>query len=116
MSERTMTGPPRKRADSRKDRSRRRQKRGRYWSAEVTRGSNALDLERDLFTWSDPARIARSLKRSAESSRRRKGTAYQSAMSMLNFYVNRAGRHLPKSRKAVLERAKQELRAVFGRI
>jgi hypothetical protein len=86
-----------------------------YWSAEVTRRSNALDLEPEVFTWSDPARIARSLKRSAEASERRKGTPYQSAMSMLNFYINRAGRNLPAERRATLEQAKHELRRLFGR-
>jgi hypothetical protein len=89
--------------------------RGRYWSGEVTRHSNALDLDRDVFTWSDPGRIARSLKQSAERSNRRKGTPYQSAMSMLNFYINRAGRNLPAERRKVLDRAKPELRRLFGR-
>jgi predicted ATPase len=87
----------------------------RYWSAEVSRRSDALDLERRAFTWRDPKRIARSLKRSAERSRRRKAGPYQSAMSMLNFYINRAGRNLPAERKRVLERAKDELRRLFGR-
>jgi hemerythrin-like domain-containing protein len=87
----------------------------KYWSGEVTRQSDALDLERNVFTWRDPKRIARSLKRSAERSRRRKAGPYQSAMSMLNFYINRAGRHLPAERKRVLERAKDELRHLFGR-
>ncbi|HMK87928.1 MAG TPA: DUF3175 domain-containing protein [Steroidobacteraceae bacterium] len=86
----------------------------KYWSAEVTDRSNALDLEPGVFTWNDPHRIAESLKCSAESSTRRKGTALQSAMSMLNFYINRAGRHLPDSRRRVLEQAKTELRALFG--
>lgn len=85
----------------------------KYWSMEVTRESNALDLEPGVFQWNDPKRIARSLKRSAERSTRRKGTPLQSAMSMLNFYVNRAGGNLPASRKRVLKRAKQELRALF---
>lgn len=87
----------------------------RYWSAEVSRRSDALDLEHRAFTWRDPKRIARSLKRSAEHSRRRKAGPYQSAMSMLNFYINRAGRNLPAQRKRVLERAKDELRRLFGR-
>jgi hypothetical protein len=87
----------------------------RYWSADVMRKSDALDLERRAFTWRDPKRIARSLKRSAEHSRRRKAGPYQSAMSMLNFYINRAGRNLPVERKRVLERAKDELRRLFGR-
>ncbi len=86
---------------------------GKYWSAKVTKESNALDLEPGVFTFDDPARIARSLKRSAQLSLRRKGTAYQSAMSMLNFYINRAGKNLPAKRRKVLERAKNELRKAF---
>ena len=85
------------------------------WSAGVTRRSNALDLESGVFVRGDAHEIALSLKRSAEASKRRKGTPYQSAMSMLNFYINRAGKNLPKKRKRVLERAKDELRDVFGR-
>lgn len=85
------------------------------WSAEVARRSNALDLEPSLFTWDDPKRIAESLKRSAEASKRRKGTPFQSAMSMLNFYINRAGTNLPQRRRQVLEQAKTELRRAFGR-
>lgn len=85
-----------------------------HWSQAVTRGSNALDLEPGVFTWDDPARIALSLKRSAEASRRRRGTSYQSAMSMLNFYVNRAGRKLAPARRQVLEQAKTELRQLFS--
>jgi hypothetical protein len=81
----------------------------------VTRGSDALDLEAGVFAARDPARIARSLKRSALRSWRRKGTPFQSAMSMLNFYINRAGRNLPAYRRAILERAKDELRRLFGR-
>lgn len=86
-----------------------------YWSAGVTKRSDALDLEKDVFTLKDPRKIAESLKRSAEASRRRKGTPYQSAMSMLSFYINRAGKNLDGKQKAVLERAKEELRSVFGR-
>ena len=89
--------------------------RKRYWSAAVTRNSNALDLESKVFTQRDPHRIALSLKRSAERSRRRKATPYQSAMSMLNFYINRAGSGLSPTRKKVLTRAKGELRSVFHR-
>jgi hypothetical protein len=85
------------------------------WSARVTKHSNALDLQKAVFASSDPHRIALSLKRSAERSKRRKGTPYQSAMSMLNFYINRAGRGLPQRKLRVLERAKGELRKVFGR-
>jgi hypothetical protein len=87
----------------------------KYWSAEVSRKSDALDLDNRAFTWRDPQRIARSLKQSAERSRRRKARPFQSAMSMLNFYVNRAGRNLPAGRKRVLERAKDELRRLFGK-
>jgi Protein of unknown function (DUF3175) len=68
----------------------------RYWSAEITRDSDALDLEHSVFTWSDPKRIARSLKSSAEASERRKAGPYQAAMSMLNFYINRAGKNLSR--------------------
>ena len=85
------------------------------WSRRVTETSNALDLEPGVFTFDDPAAIARSLRRSAEASRRRKTDPFRSAMSMLVFYLNRAGRNLPKRRKAVLERAKQELRALYDR-
>ena len=87
----------------------------RKWSAEVTRHSNALDLERDVFRQDDPRDIAASLKRSAEQSSRRKAGPFQSAMSMLNFYINRAGRNLPADGKQVLEQAKNELRKAFGR-
>jgi hypothetical protein len=87
----------------------------RRWSQRVTRTSNALDLEAGVFLSGDPRRIARSLKRSAESSRRRKSDPYRSAMSMLNFYLNRAGTNLPASRRRVLTRAKDELRRAFGR-
>jgi hypothetical protein len=85
------------------------------WSAEVTAHSNALDLEPHVFNKDDPAEIAASLKRSAESSDRRKSRAFRSAMSMLNLYVNRAGRNLSPSRRRTLERAKTKLRGLFGR-
>ena len=85
------------------------------WSQSVTEGSDALDLEQGVFTWKDPARIARSLKRSAEASDRRKSSPYRSAMSMLTFYVNRAGKELDADQREVLERAKDELRKQFGR-
>lgn len=85
------------------------------WSQEVTEHSDALDLEKDVFTRDDPKAIALSLKRSAEHSHRRKGTPFQSAMSMLTFYINRAGKDLPVKQKKVLEKAKEELRAAFGR-
>jgi len=87
----------------------------RKWSAEVTEHSDALDLKEDIFKSADPTKIAASLKRSAEHSTRRKGTPLQSAMSMLNFYINRAGKNLPEKQKHVLERAKSELRVAFGR-
>ncbi|WP_312030621.1 DUF3175 domain-containing protein [Methylosinus sp. H3A] len=86
-----------------------------YWSAEVGRKSNALDLELEVFTLDDPRAIARSLKQSAESSLRRKSAPFRSAMSMLNFYINRAGGGLPAERRRILEQAKVELRRVFGR-
>jgi len=87
----------------------------RHWSQNVTAHSNALDLEQDVFTKHDPHEIALSLKRSAEHSKRRKGTAFQSAMSMLTFYINRAGQDLDDKQRNVLERAKDELRALFGK-
>lgn len=87
-----------------------------YWSDYVTKHSFALDLESGVFTWDDPAKIAVSLKASAENSLRRKGTPFQSAMSMLNFYLNRAGRNLKPERKKILEQAKVELRKLFYRI
>jgi hypothetical protein len=86
----------------------------KYWSREVTERSNALDLEEGVFTWKDPRRIALSLKRSAERSQRRKAEPYRSAMSMLTFYINRAGRNLPTARRRVLERAKTELRKLYA--
>ena len=87
----------------------------RHWSQNVTAHSNALDLDRDIFTKPDPHEIALSLKHSAEHSKRRKGTPFQSAMSMLTFYINRAGRDLDESQKGVLEHAKDELRELFGK-
>ncbi|MBC9929835.1 DUF3175 domain-containing protein [Chitinophaga qingshengii] len=87
----------------------------RKWSARVTSTSNAMDLKGGIFKSTDPAEIAASLKRSASRSNRRKGTPYQSAMSMLNFYINRAGKNLPEKQKKVLEEAKDELRKVFHR-
>jgi hypothetical protein len=85
------------------------------WSRRVTEHSDALTLEKGVFTKPSARAIARSLKRSAEHSRRRKSSAYRSAMSMLTFYINRAGKDLPKSRKAKLENAKDELRALYGK-
>ncbi|MGA3308300.1 MAG: DUF3175 domain-containing protein [Xanthobacteraceae bacterium] len=87
----------------------------RYWSDRVTRESNALDLESGVFTWNDPKRIAASLKRSALESSRRKAEPYRSALSMLVFYINRAGKNLPADRRRTLEQAKTELRKQFGR-
>jgi hypothetical protein len=88
---------------------------GHRWSARVTQTSDALDLKHPLFAKSDPSEIAKSLKRSAERSKRRKGTPFQSAMSMLNFYINRAGKNLPARQMKTLDRAKTELRKAFGR-
>jgi len=85
------------------------------WSQEVTEKSDALDLEPGVFTWKDPRRIARSLKRSADRSRRRKTTPFRSAMSMLTFYANRAGRGLAAADRRRLDQAKDELRALYGR-
>lgn len=85
------------------------------WSARVTRESSALDLEEGVFTWDDPVRIAQSLKRSAEKSTRRKAPPFRSAMSMLVFYINRAGRNLDEEQRQVLEQAKVELRRLYGR-
>ena len=85
------------------------------WSQDVTDHSSALDLQREVFTWKDPKRIAASLKRSAEHSRRRRSTPFRSAMSMLTFYINRAGQGLDAKQKKVLEEAKEELRVAFGK-
>ena len=85
----------------------------KYWSGEVTEKSNALDLEEGVFTWDNPKRIALSLKKSAEESVRRKAKPFQSAMSMLNFYINRAGRNLNPETKKILNQAKKELRKIF---
>ncbi|OGY25286.1 MAG: hypothetical protein A2Z11_02890 [Candidatus Woykebacteria bacterium RBG_16_43_9] len=85
----------------------------KYWSGEVTKKSIALDLEDGVFTWKDPRKIAASLKKSAEVSTRRKAPPLASAMSMLNFYINRAGKNLNPSQKEILEKAKTELRKLF---
>jgi hypothetical protein len=87
----------------------------RNWSADVTKNSDALDLKADVFTSGDPKAIARSLKRSALRSKRRKSDPYRSAMSMLTFYINRAGKNLPATRRRTLEAAKDELRRIFGK-
>lgn len=89
--------------------------RPRRWSHEVMQKSDALDLESGIFKSGSAGEIAQSLKRSSLASKRRRGTPYQSAMSMLNFYINRAGRNLPKSRRDVLQAAKGKLREAFGR-
>jgi hypothetical protein len=81
----------------------------------VTEGSAALELEGGVFTWKDPRRIARSLRRSAEESQRRKVSSFRSAMSMLSFYLNRGGSSVPEAQRRVLERAKDELRRLYGR-
>ncbi|KKU03838.1 MAG: hypothetical protein UX88_C0026G0010 [Candidatus Woesebacteria bacterium GW2011_GWC2_47_16] len=86
----------------------------KYWSGEVTKHSIALDLEKGVFTWNDPKKIALSLKKSSEASFRKKAGPFQSAMSMLNFYINRAGKNLPASRRKLLEQAKIELRKAFA--
>jgi hypothetical protein len=87
----------------------------RRWSQRVTETSNALDLEAGVFGLRDPQAIARSLRRSALASRRRKSDPYRSAMSMLTFYINRAGKNLAPRRRRILDRAKDELRRAFGR-
>jgi hypothetical protein len=87
----------------------------RKWSGRVTATSDALDLKHDVFKQNSPAAIAKSLKRSAERSHRRKSDPYRSAMSMLVFYINRAGKNLPAARKRKLEAAKDELRKAFGK-
>jgi len=86
------------------------------WSAKVTRESHALDLAPGVFTWKDPAKIASSLKHSAEASHNRKTDSFRSAMSMLNFYLNRAGKGLPATQKGILNDAKEELRKQFGKV
>ena len=88
---------------------------GKRWSQRVTETSDALDLKKGVFSLKDAKKIAASLKRSAQHSRRRKSDPYRSAMSMLTFYMNRAGKNLPASRKRILAKAKDELRAAFGR-
>jgi uncharacterized protein DUF3175 len=104
-------------AMARKPTARATTKRGgrRRWSHEVTEHSDALTLDKGVFTLRDPKRIASSLKRSAERSRRRKSDPFRSALSMLTFYINRAGKNLPATRKKTLMRAKDELRRQFGK-
>ena len=86
------------------------------WSAKVTHESYALDLEEGVFTWRDPKRIALSLKKSADTSKHRKAPPFRSAMSMLVFYINRAGKNLDKDRKRILEKAKDELRKLYCKV
>lgn len=86
-----------------------------HWSRQVTKTSNALDLESGVFTWNDPHKIALSLKHSADCSKRRKAEPFVSAMSILNFYINRAGKHLSAQQREVLEKTKDELRALYGK-
>jgi len=90
-------------------------KRVKKWSDRVTKFSNALDLEEGVFTWKDPRKIAASLKQSAETSMRRKSNPFASAMSMLSFYINRAGKNIDPLQKRSLMQAKQELRKLFNR-
>ncbi len=85
------------------------------WANKVTKNSHALELEDGIFTWEDPKKIAKSLKKSAFDSENRKGSPYQSAVSMLNFYINRAGTKLSKSQKNILEHAKKELAELFDK-
>lgn len=87
----------------------------KHWSGKVTRESVALDLEEGVFTWHDAKKIAESLKRSADTSKRRKSTPFRSAMSMLVFYINRAGKNLPEERRQLLENVKIELRKLYGK-
>ncbi|MDH3220399.1 MAG: DUF3175 domain-containing protein [Gammaproteobacteria bacterium] len=86
-----------------------------HWSGRVTETSDALDLRAGVFTLASPREIALSLKKSADTSQRRKTEPFRSAMSMLTFYINRAGRHLPRERRDLLEQAKDELRDLYGR-
>jgi uncharacterized protein DUF3175 len=88
---------------------------GRYWSAAVTQHSDAITIPKGLFQRDDPKSIARSLKRAAEHSRRRKSSPFKSAASLLNFYINRAGKNLPTGRRRILERAKVALRSLYGK-
>jgi Protein of unknown function (DUF3175) len=99
----------------RRKKSKRAKPGGKRWSARVTRESDAVTLEKGVFTKSSPRKIAVSLKRSADRSRRRKSNSYRSAISMLTFFINRAGRGLSKGRKQKLEKAKGELRALYGK-
>ena len=103
------------RTNKRRSTARTRRGSGRRWSREVTEHSDALTLDKGVFSKRDPKAVAASLKRSAERSRRRKADPFRSALSMLTFYINRAGKALPASRKRTLMRAKDELRKQFGK-
>lgn len=107
----------RKKTSARRSTARKSTKRAtpKRWSQRVTKESDALDLKRGVFTLTSPKRIAASLKRSAEHSTRRKTGAYRSALSMLTFYINRAGKTLPKTQRERLEKAKVELKRAFGK-
>jgi hypothetical protein len=98
-----------------KTKKRKAKKAGKKWSSRVTQESDALELKKGVFISDNPHQIALSLKRSAERSRRRKSSPYRSAMSMLTFYINRAGKDLPAKKKRILEKAKDELRTVFDK-
>ncbi|WP_250453271.1 DUF3175 domain-containing protein [Caballeronia sp. ATUFL_M2_KS44] len=102
-------------SDRKKKPSKSTKKTSKRWSHHVMETSDAMDIERDIFKTGNAEEIAQSLKHSSTSSKRRKGSPFQSAMSMLNFYINRAGRNLPKTRRNTLERAKKHLREAFGR-
>ena len=116
MAERRNTARPRKTAGRKRDRTTATKKSSpKRWSQRVTRESDALDLKRGVFKQTSAKKIAASLKRSAEHSSRRKSGAYRSALSMLTFYINRAGKTLPKTQRERLERAKLELKRQFGR-
>ena len=115
MAERRKTTRPRKTARKAGRKTTAKKSSPKRWSQRVTRESDALDLKRGVFKQTSAKKIAASLKRSAEHSSRRKSGAYRSALSMLTFYINRAGKTLPKTQRARLERAKVELKHQFGR-
>jgi|SRR5947209_8230494 len=115
MAERRKSTHSRKTATRKATRKTARKTTSKRWSQRVTRESDALDLDRGVFKQTSAKKIAASLKRSAERSSRRKAGAYRSALSMLTFYVNRAGKNLPKTQRTRLERAKTELKHQFGR-
>lgn len=87
----------------------------KYWSGNVTKKSDAPGLQEGVFTWRDPIKIAQALKKSAERSKGKSATPFQAAMSMLNFYINRAGKNLDKTHKQILDKTKLELRKLFGK-